>query len=125
MAEELTTEAEPEPGPFGFAIAANIVEFVAQGPGGLEVRRGTRHFPPGAKVWVVPQTWDWTDRLRVVGRHWGRFNRYIAVVMRKDRLENVRVRAVHSPALARALDGATWRPLWGSAEEAQAVVDGW
>ncbi|KQV14557.1 MULTISPECIES: hypothetical protein [unclassified Kitasatospora] len=123
MTEELT--AEPDPALLGIGITANIVQVTVQGHDGLEVRRGTKHFTPGAKVWVVPPHWDWHDRLYVVGRHRGRFNRYIAVVMRRDFLENPRVKGVYSPALARALAEVVGRPFWDSAEDAQLMLDRW
>ncbi|MEU8436759.1 hypothetical protein AB0F18_28400 [Streptomyces sp. NPDC029216] len=123
MTEELA--AESDPALLGIGIVANIVQVTVQGYGGLEVRRGTKHFAPGAKVWVVPPHWDWSDRLYVVGRHRGRFNRYIAVVMRRDFLENLRVRGVYSPALARALADVVGRPFWNSVEDAQMMLDQW
>ncbi|MFC9327313.1 hypothetical protein [Kitasatospora sp. NPDC057015] len=114
---------EPDPALLGVGIAANIVQHTVQGHGGLEVRRGTKHFSPGAKVWVVPQHWDWSERLYVVGRHRGRFNRWIAVVMRTDRLENLRIRGVYSPALGRALSEVAGRPFWSSSDDAQTMID--
>ncbi|MFI6153771.1 hypothetical protein ACIBCA_13845 [Kitasatospora sp. NPDC051170] len=123
MTEELA--ANPDPALLGIGLAANIVRTTVQGHGGLEVRRGTKHFSPGAKVWVVPPHWDWSDRLYVVGRHRGRFNRYIAVVMRRDFLENPRIRGIYSPALARALADVTDRPFWTSTEDAQSMLDQW
>ncbi|MER5867517.1 hypothetical protein [Kitasatospora sp. NPDC002040] len=121
MTEE--QEQEPDPAPLGIGIAANIVQHTTQGHGGSEVRRGTKHFAPGTKVWVLPQRWDWSDRLYVVGRHRGRFNRYIAIVMRTDRLENLRVRGVYSPALHRALADATDRPFWDTVDDARTMID--
>jgi hypothetical protein len=40
-----------------FCVVANIAEETAHGEGGLELRRGVKHFPPGAKVWVLPLQW--------------------------------------------------------------------
>ncbi len=39
-----------------FWVVANIAEETAHGEGGLELRRGVKHFPPGAKVWVLPRS---------------------------------------------------------------------
>jgi hypothetical protein len=36
-----------------FCVVANIADQTAHGEGGLEPRRGVKHFPPGAKVWVL------------------------------------------------------------------------
>src|SRR5689334_13524308 len=40
-----------------FCVAANVAEETAHGEGGLELRRGIKHFPTGAKVWVLPPQW--------------------------------------------------------------------
>jgi hypothetical protein len=37
-----------------FCVVASIAAETAHGEGGLELRRGVKHFPPGAKVWVLP-----------------------------------------------------------------------
>jgi hypothetical protein len=42
--------------PLAFCVVANITQWIADGDGGLELQRGLRHFPPGAKVWVLPVT---------------------------------------------------------------------
>jgi len=41
----------------GYRVAANVADQTAHGEGGLELRRGLRHFAPGAKVWVLPAQW--------------------------------------------------------------------
>lgn len=88
-----------------FCVVANVAEETAHGEGGLELRRGVRHFPPGAKVWVLPPQWgDGGDQLIVAGRHRGTHGRGLArMVMGRRHLTGFRVEGVYSPAVIRAL----------------------
>ena len=62
-----------------FCVVANIAEETAHGEGGLELRRGVKHFPPGAKVWVLPPQWgDGADQLIIAGHHRGTHGRGFA-----------------------------------------------
>ena len=62
-----------------FCVVANIAEQTAHGEGGLELRRGVKHFPPGAKVWVLPPQWgDGADQLIIAGHHRGTHGRGFA-----------------------------------------------
>ena len=92
-----------------FCVAANIMEETAHGEGGLELRRGVRHFPPGAKVWVLPPQWgDGADQLIIAGYHRGTHGRgFTRMVLARRHLTGFRVQGVYSPALIRALT----RPL--------------
>lgn len=102
--------------PLTVGIAANVRRETGHGPGGRDVQRGTRHFAPGAKVWLLPQAWGMPDeQYPVVGRHRGSA-RYIKIVMQIRHLQNFRVRGVYSPALYAAMtrplvEGSTAR-LW-------------
>jgi hypothetical protein len=92
-----------------FCVAANIMEETAHGEGGLELRRRVRHFPPGAKVWVLPPQWgDGADQLIIAGYHRGTHGRgFTRMVLARRHLTGFRVQGVYSPALIRALT----RPL--------------
>jgi hypothetical protein len=92
-----------------FCVVANIAEETAHGEGGLELRRGVKHFPPGAKVWVLPPQWgDGADQLIIAGHHRGtRGHGFARMVLARRHLTGFRVRGVYSPALIRALT----RPL--------------
>lgn len=107
----------------GICVVANVAQETSHGEGGLEIRKGLRHFAPGAKVWIAPPAWgDGGERVIVAGRHRGNSRRYMRIVIESRFLVNFRVRAVYSPALARALAqleageekefGARW--LWPS-----------
>ncbi|MFE1318331.1 hypothetical protein [Kitasatospora phosalacinea] len=95
------------PEPLGLCIVADIALETGHGEGGLEIRRGHRHFAPGAKVWVAPAAWgDGGESVIVAGRHRGNSRRYARMVIRRRFLVDSRVRVVCSPALVRALTTA-------------------
>lgn len=78
-----------------WCAAAKVVEERRVGPGGGEVRRGTRHFAPGAKVYCAPLSYG-PDHLIVVGHHRGS-HRYATLVVRRRWLTDWRVELVYSP----------------------------
>jgi len=92
-----------------FCVVANVAEQTAHGEGGLDLRRGVRHFPAGAKVWVLPPQWgDGGAQLLVAGHHRGTHGRGLArMVLGRRHLTRFRVQGVYSPAVIRALT----RPL--------------
>ncbi|WP_282204216.1 hypothetical protein [Kitasatospora fiedleri] len=131
MMAAMTDETGPEP--LGLCIVANIAPETSQGEGGLEIRKGHRHFVPGAKVWVAPPGWgDGGESVIVAGRHRRNSRRYARIVIKRRFLVNFRVRAVYSPALVRALTAAEpgeekefgARFLW-SPEEAESWARSW
>jgi hypothetical protein len=104
---------EPEPHteePPAWCVVANVAVETAHGDAGLELRRGLKHFSPGAKVWVLPPQWgDGGERLIVIGRHRGNHVKYMSLVVERRHLENFRVHGVYSPAVLRRLDQrSTW-----------------
>ncbi|MFI6152871.1 hypothetical protein ACIBCA_09280 [Kitasatospora sp. NPDC051170] len=101
----MTEETGPEP--LGVCLVANVAQETRHGVGGQEIRRGLRHFAPGAKVWIAPPAWgDGGECVIVAGRHRGNSRRYVRMVVESRFLVNFRVRAVYSPALVRALTEA-------------------
>jgi hypothetical protein len=76
---------------------ANIVEERSYGPGGVEKRRGTSHFQPGAKVYVRVRvgSGDKTS-FEVIGRRRAS-HRYLTMVVRASWLTRWRVELVYSP----------------------------
>lgn len=94
------------PEPLGLCVVANVARVTTHGDGGRELRVGLRHFAPGAKVWIAPPRWDpWDPGVTVVGRHRGNHRRYVAVVVQRRFLEDLRVRGVYSPTLLAKLGG--------------------
>ncbi|MFD8706453.1 hypothetical protein ACFV1W_28275 [Kitasatospora sp. NPDC059648] len=121
----MTNEQTGEP--LGYGVVANVARETAHGEGGLEIRQGLKHFGPGVKLWIAPPRWHYRGNAVVVGRHRGNGRRYVTLVTGLRFLENFRARAVHSPALLRALS----RPepgfeqhggLW-ALEEAEAYAE--
>jgi hypothetical protein len=117
-----------------FCVVANIAEETAHGEGGLELGRGVKHFPPGAKVWVLPPQWgDGADQLIIAGHHRGTHGRGFArMVLARRHLTGFRVRSVYSPALIRALTrplselGRDHAPrLWQTWHEAEQAAATW
>lgn len=84
----------PEP---VWCVVANVVMERTYGPGGAERRSGTKHFAPGAKVYVVGFFWGTGgERVTVVGRH-RKSHRFITLAMEAEHLANWRAELVYSP----------------------------
>ncbi len=109
----LTEDTATIVGPVWCPIA-NIVAERSYGPGGMELRRGAKHFPPGAKVYCYPPLWgDGYENIQVIGRHRGS-HRYVKMVIRSAWLTNWRVDLAYSPHLIRHL----W-PMWSGIERSK------
>ncbi len=75
----------------------------AYGPGGAETRRGTRHFAPGAKVFVYAFFWGMAgESVTVMGRH-RKSHRFIQLSMSAKHLANWRAELVYSPTVAKVI----------------------
>jgi len=86
-----------------WCVAANVVMERPYGPGGVEKRRGTKHFAPGAKVYVYGFFWGMGgERVTVMGRH-RKTHRFIQLNMNAKHLANWRAELVHSPAVAKVI----------------------
>ncbi|MDB5292742.1 MAG: hypothetical protein JWL69_3983 [Phycisphaerales bacterium] len=86
-----------------WCVAANVVMEHSYGPGGAETRRGTKHFAPGAKVFVYDFYWGMGgERVSVIGRH-RKSKRFIRLTMPSDRLANWRAELVYSPYVAKQI----------------------
>ena len=79
-----------------WCIAANVIYERRFGPGGAEIRKGTKHFAPGAKVHIVNFRGTGSEKVTVVGRH-RKSHRYITLVTPLKWLVNWRVELVYSP----------------------------
>ena len=123
-------DGHDDQGPLAFCVVANVTQWTAHGEGGLELQRGLRHFPPGAKVWVLPVMWgDGGANVIVVGHHRGTRGRgYARMVIARRHLADFRVQGIYSSALMKAIT-APWRDLelrlWASRADAEAQADYW
>jgi hypothetical protein len=123
-------EGRDDQGPLAFCVVAKVTQWTAHGDGGLELQRGLRHFPPGAKVWVLPVMWgDGGTNVIVVGHHRGTRGRgYARMVIGRRHLADFRVQVIYSSALLEAIT-APWRDfelrLWATLAEAEEQAEYW
>ena len=81
-----------------WGVAANILKERPYGPGGQIIKRGTRKFHGGAKVYMVGAFWGMGgEQVAVVGHFRG--NGYVTSVIGIDTLENFRAEHIFSPAV--------------------------
>jgi hypothetical protein len=85
-----------------WSVVANVRKEIPFGPGSKEIRRGTRKFHGGAKVYIVDAYWGMAgENVTVIGHYRGK--EYITCVVRNLHLENLRVELVYSPAVIKRI----------------------
>lgn len=94
---------EPENGQEFFCTAiGNIIAERLYGPNGAETRSGTKHFRPGAKVYII----DWFPGMCydvvVIGHH-RKSNRPIKAIIKARHIENLRIKNCYSLAAVRLI----------------------
>lgn len=105
MTEELinpTPEQDknnPVPMPI-WGVVANVLKDHAASVGGKEVRRGTRKFNGGAKVYLV-RFYYGGDKVVVIGHFRGRG--HVTTVLSITYLENFRAELIYSPTVQKRL----------------------
>jgi len=87
----------PEPESYWTAVA-NVVRERPYGPGGAEIRSGSKHFAPGAKVYIIDLFGGMCERIVVVGQH-RKSKHLIALVIDVRLVENLRTKVCYSPAV--------------------------
>lgn len=96
-----------------WCLIGNIVEERPSGEGGVEVKRGTKHFSPGTKIYAFPAQWgDGYERIIVVGRHRGSKD-FVTLVIKADWVTNWRAKVVYNPEVLRRLQEGVcrfWEP---------------
>jgi len=107
-----------------WAVAANIVEERKCGPGGADTRRGTKHFRPGAKVFVVDLFPGMCENVVIIGQH-RRSRRYVKMVIRAEWLENLRPQLVYSPTVVRLVKAGHTRLDHARAVEMHRAISLW
>jgi hypothetical protein len=100
----------------------NIVDEHPYGEDG-EIRRGTRHFTPGTKVYCLPPQWgDGYVSVIAIGKSRGS-RRWITVVTPRNRITNWRAKVIYKATIIKRLrqgyQGFTRQ--WTSQKE----VEGW
>jgi len=91
------TEVENAEVETAWCAVANVVMEREYGPGGVEKRSGTKHFPAGSKVYILRHFGGMGgERVTVVGRHRGS-HRYVTMTISSKWLANWRTELVYSP----------------------------
>jgi hypothetical protein len=105
-----------------WCVVANVVNEHVVGES-REIRRGTKHFSPGAKVYCFPPLWgDGYENIKVIGHHRGS-HKLVTMVMPSKWLENWRVKMVYSPQIIRRMK-EHWDDSKTSEETAVKIVEG-
>jgi hypothetical protein len=83
-----------------WCVVANVVTERPYGPDGAEIRSGTKHFRPGAKLHIIDTYGGMCEYVIAIGHHRGS-NRYSRMVVSVRHLENFRVKLAYSPQVIR------------------------
>jgi hypothetical protein len=98
----MTKENQPEIAPV-WCVVANVVMERDYGPGGVEKRPGTKHFPAGSTVYILRRFWGMGgEQVTVIGRHRGS-HRYVTMTIASKWLTNYRAKLVYSPHIIRLI----------------------
>jgi hypothetical protein len=81
-----------------WAAVANVITERPYGPGGLETRQGTKHFRPGAKVYIIDWFPGMCEAVTVIGHH-RKSNQLMKLVVRVETLVRFRPKLCYSPAV--------------------------
>ena len=88
-----------------------------------EVKKGTKHFSPGTKVYLSCSHWgDGYENINVIGkpRH---TRKYIAVVMRREYIENFRMQKIYKPSvISRMKEDKGWGGFWDDSEKSRLEI---
>ncbi|WP_460503185.1 hypothetical protein [Hymenobacter agri] len=94
-ADSKAAEAAPEA---YWTAVGNIVRERPFGPGGAEIRNGTKHFAPGAKVYIIDWYAGMCERIVVVGMH-RKSKKFIRLVIDVKLVKNLRPKLCYTPAV--------------------------
>jgi hypothetical protein len=97
MVSTVTKEAHAAPESYWTAVG-NIVRERPYGPGGADIRFGTKHFAPGAKVYIINWYAGLCRRIVVVGLH-RKSKRLITLALDVRLVENLRPKVCYDPAV--------------------------
>lgn len=87
---------------FVWCLVGNIIGEHAVGES-KEIRRGTKHFSPGTKVYCFPPRWgDGYEKIYVIGRP-RKSTRFIKVVIRSSMVTTWRIQKVYSNHIKREM----------------------
>jgi hypothetical protein len=81
-----------------WTAVGNIIRERPYGPGGAETRSGTKHFAPGAKVYIIDWYAGMCQRIIVVGQH-RKSKRLITLSIDVRLVENLRPKVCYDPTV--------------------------
>lgn len=95
--EKKTNEIE-----FIWCLVGNVIEEHLFGDN-KEIRKGTKQFSPGTKLYCYPAQWgDGYQKIKVIGRP-RKFKRFITVVINSDYITNWRKEKVYNPFIIKQM----------------------
>ena len=102
---------------------ANVLKEIRWGEGGGEIKKGTKHFRGGAKVYIIDYYPGMCESVVVVGHHRAS-GRYIELSMKAKHLENFRMTTAYSPKILSIIRHRYSKRSTGYSEEhAQHICD--
>lgn len=113
-----------------WTAVANVVAERPYGPGGLELRTGTKHFRPDAKVYIIDWFPGMCDAVTVIGHH-RKSNQLMKLVVQVNTLEQFRPKLCYSPGAGRLIqehfadEGGPHRLTKAFAEQLCQVLPTW
>ena len=125
---ERHTKTEADGRKSQWCLVGNIVDERPSGEGGAEVKKGTKHFSPGTKIYAFPGQWgDGYEKIIVVGKHRGSKD-FVTMVIKSDWVTNWRAKVVYNPEVLRRLQEGVcrfWKPQnWRSEREVLKYLKG-
>ncbi len=113
--DEISSSGKLSDQDWRWCLVGNIVETHEYGED-HEMKTGSKHFAPGAKVFMAPVRWgDGYERISVIGKPRKKQN-YVEVIMRSELIENLRMQRVYKPAVLRRMDRSECH-WWGNTDQ--------
>lgn len=128
-AESKVSPAEEVESNDGWCLVGNIIEEHPHGEQ-HEIKRGSKHFSPGTKVYCLPPQWgDGYEKAVVIGLRRGSRS-WVTVVMPTSQITNWRAKVVYKPSLLKRLhdgyrkerDAHSFNRQWKSKAEVESWV---
>jgi hypothetical protein len=85
-----------------WTAVGNIIQERPYGPGGAEIRLGTKHFAPGAKVYIIDWFAGTCARIVVIGLH-RKSKKLIRLVIDVKLVENLRPKLCYNPTVIKKI----------------------
>ena len=108
-----------------WCVVGNIADEITFGEE-RQLRKGTKHFSPGTKIYCYPPLWDTWKGIKVIGRHRGS-RQFVTMVINLQWLVDYRAKLVYNPHILAELSG-----YWDGTEESKrraenlvGIIDYW